>query len=273
MPKRPAPVDELGDGNDVEVPNGRAFREVQVPAVSRAIAILRLLSSTTIPLGVNQIAREVNIIPSTCLHILRTLASEGLLSFDQETKQYRLGLQLLTLAKAVLKESIADRAQPFLDDIVRKNGVTALAVSASGSDHVIVTALANALQPIRLHVDLGSRFPALISATGRCVAAYSNIPRKQLRAQFDKLPWHSAPTFEEWEKELAAVRERGYAIDNGNYIGGVTIIAAPILDQRGNFQHAIAAIAISHRLSDEARDQLGADVKAAAHEIAMMQRV
>ena len=42
-----------------------------MPAVVRAVAMLRLLSNSPIPLGVNQIARELDIIPSTCLHILR----------------------------------------------------------------------------------------------------------------------------------------------------------------------------------------------------------
>jgi DNA-binding IclR family transcriptional regulator len=239
-------------------------REVAVPAVTRAAAMLRLLSTSPIPLGVNQIARELDVIPSTCLHILRALAAEGLVAVDPITKRYRLGLQVVTLAKAALRESIGERAQPYLDELVRKYGVTAIAVSASGPDHYVVTALSHASSAIRLHVDLGSRFPALISATGRCVAAYSNIPRSQLKAQFERLRWHDAPSFEQWEAEVAEVRARGYAIDNGNYISGVSIIAAPVLGEDGYFRHGIVSVSIRDSLQDLNLEALADDVKMSA---------
>ena len=45
----------------------------QVPAVSRALAILRLLGKSETPMGVQEIARALELIPSTALHILRVL--------------------------------------------------------------------------------------------------------------------------------------------------------------------------------------------------------
>src|SRR6185312_13270609 len=48
---------------------GRRVRPV--PAVTRAVAILRLLGLSEEALGVHAIARALTLIPSTCLHILR----------------------------------------------------------------------------------------------------------------------------------------------------------------------------------------------------------
>jgi DNA-binding IclR family transcriptional regulator len=238
-----------------------AAKEVPVPAVRRAAAMLRLLSNTSASLGVNKIARELDIIPSTCLHILRTLTSEGLVDVDPLTKRYKLGLQILTLAKAVLRETISEQAQPYLDGITQKYGVTAMAVSASGTDYYVVTALSHAPQSIRLHVDLGSRFPALNSATGRCFAAYSNKSRKQLKAEFAKLRWYDAPSFEKWESEVARVRETGYAVDDGNYLNGVGIVAAPILGKDGRFEHALVAVCIRDWLHQIGPEVLAQDIK------------
>src|SRR5262245_61591275 len=61
-----------------------------VPAVTRALAILRLLGRSEEPLGVNAIARALELIPSTALHILRVLVAEELVAFDPVTKRYRL---------------------------------------------------------------------------------------------------------------------------------------------------------------------------------------
>lgn len=241
-----------------------AGREVSVPAVVRAAAMLRLLSNSPVPLGVNQVARELDIIPSTCLHILRALTHEGLVAFDPVTKRYSLGLEILRLAKSALRDSISDQAQPYLDEIVRRYMVTAFAVSISEPEHYVVTAKSNSTNAIRLHVDLGSRFPALVSATGRCVAAWSRLSPRAMKAQFDRLRWHRAPDYEEWLREVASVRERGYAVDDGNYINGVYIVASPILGPQGEFRHAIVALCIKEGWSEASLSELAQTVRASA---------
>jgi DNA-binding IclR family transcriptional regulator len=243
-------------------------REVSVPAVVRAAAMLRLLSNAVTPLGVNQIARELDIIPSTCLHILRALTAEGLVAVDLTTKRYRLGLEILNLAKVALRDSISDQAQPYLDEIVHKYSVTAFAVSISPPAHYIVTAKSNASHSIRLQVDLGSRFPALVSATGRCVAAYSNLSPRGLRAQFERLRWYNAPAFEEWQAQVANVRTQGYAVDNGNYINGVYIAASPILGPEGEFRHAIVVLCIKEGWSAADLQALAETARASAAQVA-----
>jgi len=75
------------------------------------------------------------------------------------------------------QDSFADLAQDNLDALSKRFGVTAIGVEASGLGHMIVVAIARPAQPFRLHVDVGSRFPALISASGRCIAAADLPPR------------------------------------------------------------------------------------------------
>ena len=75
------------------------------PAIARAAAILRLLGKSDTPLGVQVIARELGLVPSTCLYVLRALAEEELIAFDPDTKRYALGAGLLTLARQWLRRS------------------------------------------------------------------------------------------------------------------------------------------------------------------------
>jgi DNA-binding IclR family transcriptional regulator len=69
----------------------------------------------------------------------------------------------------------------------------------------------------------------LISATGRCVAAFCGAPWSDIRKRFATLRWDSPPTFTAWRDEVKATRVNGYAIDNGKYIRGVSIVAAPVM--------------------------------------------
>ena len=72
-----------------------------VPAVTRAVAILRLLGRSKTPMGMKAIAQALDLVPSTALHILRALVIEELVEVDA-AKRYRLGLGTLALASPAL---------------------------------------------------------------------------------------------------------------------------------------------------------------------------
>lgn len=235
-----------------------------MPAVSRAIAILRLLGRVRAPLGVKAIARELELVPSTALHILRALVSDGLVRVDA-TKRYSLGTGMLSLARAVLETSgFANLAQPELDRLSRDHAVTAIGVEATGVEQMVVLALSRTRTPIRLHVDVGSRFPALISATGRCVAAFGGRPLAELKPRFDTLRWQSAPAWKAWCAEVETVRRQGYAIDRGNYIAGITIVAVPVLDSGEQISHTLVGIGLSSQLTRAPLTALARDMRETA---------
>src|ERR1700744_5247648 len=105
----------------------------QVPALTRGIAILRLLGRSDEPLGVHAIARHLQLVPSTCLHILRVLAEENLVVADPGTKKYTVGRRLVALARSAMRQNpFAAVVQKDLDELARVYGATALGVEASG---------------------------------------------------------------------------------------------------------------------------------------------
>jgi DNA-binding IclR family transcriptional regulator len=224
----------------------------QVPAVTRALAILRFLARSNAPVGVNPIARELGLIPSTCLHILRVLEDEGLVEFDSNLKRYTIGIGILPLARAALqRNTFSVLIQPKLSDLSATFGVTGIATQLSEPGQMVVIALSQSNIPFRLQVDLGSRFPALISATGRLFAAYNVDDETDLTDRFHKLTWDHPPTLEEWREEVKSARELGYAVDQGSYISGVTVVAVPVFGASRNMTRSIVAIGISERLKEK----------------------
>ena len=92
----------------------------KAPAIARAAAILRLLGKSDAPLGVNNIARALDLVPSTCLYVLRALTEEELVAFDPDTKRYSLDAGVLTLARGWLRRNqFADVPQPLIDRLAR----------------------------------------------------------------------------------------------------------------------------------------------------------
>ncbi|MCQ4158621.1 helix-turn-helix domain-containing protein [Roseomonas sp. GC11] len=232
-----------------------------VPAVTRAIAILRLLARSEAPLGVQAIARALGIVPSTCLHILRALVAEEMLVVDPATKRYALASGILALARGMLRnDPFSNLAQPVLDRLAGQYGTTAIGVEAMGLEHMVVLAIARPGQALRLQVDVGSRYPALISATGRCVAAFGGHPAREVERRFHALRWENPPTLEQWRGDVEATRHSGYAIDEGRYIAGVTVIAAPVL-LRGRVSHALVIVGVSEQLRRQGVLEMGAALK------------
>jgi DNA-binding IclR family transcriptional regulator len=241
----------------------------KAPAITRAAAILRLLGKSPEPLGVNAIARELALVPSTCLYVLRALVEEELVAFDRNTKRYTLEAGVLTLARGWLRRSsFAALAQPYLDRMAREYGVTMLGVQVVGVEHIVLVAMAMGGGNFQLSAEVGSRFPALISATGRCIAAYGGHSPEVIRRKFDTLRWDDPPRFETWLDEVDEVRRRGYAIDDGNYITGVQVIAAPVRARGDDIAHALIAIGIAGTMQRAGGDVLGAALVSAANAIA-----
>lgn len=240
----------------------------QVPAVTRAISILRQLGKSSEPQGVNQIARALDIIPSTCLHILRVLVDEGLVAFDPSSKHYSIDVGILPIARAAMqKNNFANIVQAPLTELSRKFGVTAIATQFSEPEHMVVVALSQSPLPFRLQVDLGSRFPALISASGRCFAAFNDISDAHLKQSFSRLKWDHAPNFKDWKNEVEETAKLGYAIDRGAYIGGVTIIAVPVFNDQGRMTRSLVAIGITERIEAIGQTVIAEDMLRARNEM------
>jgi len=227
----------------------RGPRVRPVPAVSRAVAILRLLGRSPNAMGVKAIAESLGMVTSTCLHIVRVLVEEGLLRVDESTKRYSLGSGLLSLARGAMQANpFPSMAQPVLDRMAGKWGVTAMAAEVIDLDHMVVVALSKPHAPFRLHVDVGSRFPALISATGRLAAAFSQSPRQIVEKRFRLLKWASPPDYDAWASEVELARTRRYSIDYGNYISGVTLIAAPVFDVKNRMSHSLTVAGVADQM-------------------------
>jgi DNA-binding IclR family transcriptional regulator len=245
-------------------PAKKAARIRQVPALTRGIAILRLLGRSDEPLGVQAIARALNLIPSTCLHILRVLADENLVTVDPVSKKYGVAAGLVALARSALRQhTFPVVVQPELDELAQSYGATAIGVEASGLEHMIVVAMARSDSPLRVHVDIGSRFPALISATGRCVAAFGTHPKAEIEARFAKLRWDNPPTLVAWREEVRAAQTAGYAVDDGQYIRGVSIVAAPVRMPNGSI-NALVVVGVSEQMRRVGLTTIGENLHARA---------
>lgn len=185
------------------------------------------------------------------------------------SKRYSLDLGMLPLARAVLENSsFATLVQPELDRLSKQYGLTAIGVEMLGLEYMIVVALSRSPARLGLHVVVGSRFPALISASGRCVAAFGHHPWSHVARRFRSLRWDNAPRLGVWRKEVESVKRNGYSIDRGNYINGVAIIAVPVLDTNRRMSQCVVLLGLAEQINNSAAISMAQDMRTAAETVA-----
>lgn len=250
-------------------PGKKPVRVRPVPAVTRSIAILRVLGRHKVGLGVKAIADDLGLVPSTCLHILRVLVDENLVRQDPATKRYTLGSGMVSLARSVLEGTgFAAIAQPALNRLTSGRGITAMGAEVTQRGTILVLAVAKPDRPLQLHADVGSEFPSLTSATGRLVAAYGGMDRDQLAAAFAAIQWDRPPTLADWLADVEQARQQGWSVDRDCFKNGITAFATPVLSPKGAISHSIVAMGLSADMASIDTDALVRDMRREAQAIA-----
>lgn len=230
----------------------------KVRSVSNALAVLRRLAeSTHRPEGVSAIARNVNMSPSSCFNILKTLTAEGFVLFDSEMKTYTLGAGAVDLAVAALDpEADFPRTRHILEGIARDFGVTCGLWHRVG-DRLILLGAVEGQEITRIRFSAGVRIPSRIGAMGRCIAAFDGIAEDEIARYLPTLKWDSPPKLKRYLTEVKTAAVNGFAIDEGNFFHGVSSVAAPIIGREGTVTHCMAATTFKGRYDVEGLRTLG----------------
>ncbi|MDF2368979.1 IclR family transcriptional regulator [Sneathiella sp.] len=239
-----------------------------VGALIGGISVLRYLSAGNGPLGVTQVARDLKINPSTCFNLLRTLVHEGLVVFNPDTKTYQIGLGLVEIAHSALNSaSLVRMIQPLLDEISTENNVTVTLWQKVRDDRVMLIAITGSGAVISIHMNIGQRLPCFVGALGRCFAAFSGLPKKQLKAAYSSIRIENPAPFEEWYESLTEVRNSYCAIDEGNFSRGFTTVSAPVFDLEGQPVMTISAVAVTAQIDQQNLKKVVNSVKGAATKV------
>ncbi len=237
---------------------------VMVPAVVQAIRILRHLARSGLPLGVTPIARELGISPSSCFNLLKTLTAEGLVEFDTEDKRYRLGAGLNDIARPA--DRLVERIRPKLEALAAGHAMASGLWSVTDGRLVLV-AFADSELATRIHMTVGQRLPMFIGAMGRCLAAQQNLSAAQAAEAIEPLRWARRPTPERYRREVLQAQRRGWAMDDGDFMAGVTTIAAPIVDGSNTVRYCIANTLFQGQASEQEIQAIGEETARCAIEL------
>ncbi|MDN3296626.1 IclR family transcriptional regulator [Streptomyces ficellus] len=210
--------------------------------VDRALSILPLLARGPADLG--RVADALGVHKSTALRLLRTLHEHGLVH-RQRDQRYRLGARLFALAQEAVEHlDVREIAHPHLVQLNERTGHTVhLAVHEEGE--VLYIDKVDSRYPVRMYSRIGRPVAITVAAVAKLLLA--DLPEPERHALAAKLDYpmytpRSIPDAAAFLKELATVREQGWATDLGGHEESINCVAAPI---RGVDGRVVAAMSLS----------------------------
>lgn len=218
---------------------------VVVKPVVNAIGILRYLAHKGAPERAADIARHLELNPSTCFNILRTLVSEGVVDFNPLSKTYSAGLGLARLAEQLVTQGHrVQLAMPFMRDLAIECGITVTLWRRMDHDRIVLISSESSPTDLHIYMPLGQRLPILMGASGRLFVGRMNLSEDDLRAEFDGIRWARPLSFKEYLTQVHLGQQNEWAVDDGYFSDGVLAIAAAICDRANNIVYTVSAVMI-----------------------------
>lgn len=244
------------------------FKGKIVGAALNAVKILQYLSNQVSPVPLAQIARELELIPSTCFHTLHTLGRENLVSYDPVRKEYLIGFGILALARgAALRGGDISVVRPLLERVAQEHDLTVSLWRPISDSDMLLLLVAFGPGGVRVHLNVGYTRSIASGSAGRIMVAHLNPGARQLRKQFNAVRWNRPLPFEKYQAQVAKARSRGWAVDERHLLKDAVSVSVPVFDHAGHFVMACGGTMLASRYNEEVAARLAADLATAAHEI------
>lgn len=184
--------------------------------------------------GLQELSRAVALPRQTTYRLVRTLVELGWAQREPTTDTYSLTSRVWSLGVRSFQLTDArDELSPAVHQLADEYGET-VHLGAYESGYVVYIDKADGSDPIRAYSQLGGRAPAYCVATGKALLAYQ--PDHERDQVMSHLSAHSPRTIVDPDKmsaELDQIRQRGYAINSGEWRATVGGIAVALRDPSG----------------------------------------
>ena len=182
---------------------------------------------------------------------------------DKPAARYRIGNRLFELSGlAPVRHELREAASPFLQDLYHATRMTVQLGVLSGTQVLLVDKITGH-RPMPMLSQVGALLPAYCSALGLAILAHSDAATVQavIDGGLDRRTPRTMTTATALRRELAAIPERGLAVEREEGNIGISCVAAPVFGPLGV---VVAAVSVTGPTAVVRADRAGPAVRLAA---------
>jgi DNA-binding IclR family transcriptional regulator len=239
--------------------------------VKRVVDVLRFFAERG-EATLKEMSLALSLAPSTCHRLIELLGREGLIEQDSTHRRYRVGVEMFRISAQVQsRNDIRSIAMPFLRELAAACDETCvLSIYLPVEGRIFFAERADSSHELRYQVAMNVPVSVLWGASGRSVLAFldaatvDRIYRSEGRAPGSG---EALPSRRTLDKDLAAIRKRGYEVTHGQKIAGAVGISAPVFGVDGKVVGSLCVTVPESRIKAKDHPRLGALVMSAARRL------
>ena len=238
-------------------------------SVRKALKILNCLAESPTPMGVTQLASQLQYPKSSVFDILESLRAEEYIErVSESAPTYRIGVQSFRVGCAYGAHTDLCRfARPILWNLSEQTGASAYL--AKEQDGVLLyLEKAEGKASVRSACTIGSTNELYRTGLGKALlAAYAPARVRATAGSLTRRTPRTITTMDALEAELVQIRRRGYAIDDGEDNELLYCVAAPVFDYRNEPIGAISVSMVRGTVDASEQAEAGRKIQRAALEL------
>lgn len=245
-------------------------QDYRIAAVDKALDILEFLGQQRKRTALPELGVTLGIPKATLFRYMVTLEGRGYVRKYPDDDNYALGFKVLDLASNALgNQTLHEVALPHMKELQERFQETVNLGVLDGCEIVYIEIL-ESRRVFKMSSRVGGRDMAHTTSLGKAMLAFLPEEEAERIAQDSGLPKRTDSTIDslpQLKKELAIIRQRGYALEEGENEEGARCVGAPILDRRGNVVAALSIAGPAFRSTAADVEQMGAALVAATRQI------
>lgn len=238
--------------------------------VGKALQLLDDVAAIGRPVRFSELLEQSKHPKATLYRLLQTLTNQNMLSYDDQTQTYALGLRLVRLAHAAWSQSsLSEIASPHLEELAKQVHET-LHLAQMESGQVIFVDKRQRSSNYDTLAQTGLVAPGHSTGVGKAILAFlspARLERALKQQNFFPFTEYTHISPDSLMKELDDIRREGVAFDRQEHEMGIISIAAPILRFNGQPLGAISIASSTARHTNESLSKFKAHLLTAAEHI------
>lgn len=224
-------------------------------SVERTFAIIECMTQES-ESALTELARKTGLSKATVYRMLSTLMGLGYVTRDAKTEKYRLTLKFLQIsANKLMHYDIQRQMHPILEQIASTTGETVHLVERSDDTVVYIDKCESTTNSVRMVSRIGMSLDLFSTGVGKALLAH--LPDEEITNLWSRCSHNRKTPFTITElpdflREIAVVRQQGYAVDNEENELDVRCVAVAAADLYGQFRYAVSISAPKSRADDKA---------------------
>ncbi|MCU6794487.1 IclR family transcriptional regulator [Paenibacillus sp. WQ 127069] len=213
-----------------------------IQSLETAFSILNCFKEAKAPMSVSELSKRMGM-PKNKLHkYLVSFTRVGALIQNKKDSTYALGATLIELGLVALQQfDVVKIAKPYIREFGKQlNHSVALAIWSD--DGPMIAEYERSDKPIQVEIQAGYRLPLLMTALGKCFAAF--LPPAQVQPLLQQEIRKYGLDNHMVDEELKKIRGARVSFRNTPFAGipGSMSVASPIFDYTGNMVAALCLI-------------------------------